>query len=179
MARITPVKETDLQPSLKIAFERHIHGYEDRITNTKATLGHSLPAFEAYMQWYPLYQEIEKILGKRLAYLFAYSISEASGCSLCAAFFRKIIIEAGERTDQLMLTASQRNVLEFGASIARYKGNIANHVYDAVALNYTKADMVVLIAFAGQMIATNIFNNVVETDVDQYLEKYQTVLKYR
>jgi hypothetical protein len=52
-------------------------------------------------------------------------------------------------------------------------------VYDAVAGDYSKADMVVLVAFAGQMIATNIFNNVVETDVDEYLADYLPVFKYQ
>ena len=28
--------------------------------------------------------------------------------------------------------------------------------------------MVLLIAFAGQMIATNIFNNVIQTEIDEY-----------
>ena len=32
--------------------------------------------------------------------------------------------------------------------------------------------MVLLIAFAGQMIATNIFNNVIQTDIDEYLKSY-------
>ena len=32
--------------------------------------------------------------------------------------------------------------------------------------------MVVLIAFTGQMIATNVFNNVIETDIDEYLSDY-------
>ena len=32
--------------------------------------------------------------------------------------------------------------------------------------------MVILIAFAGQMIATNVFSNVIETDIDEYLLDY-------
>jgi hypothetical protein len=35
-----------------------------------------------------------------------------------------------------------------------------------------------LIAFAGQMIATNVFNNVVETNIDEYLFDYLPPLKY-
>ena len=90
MARIAPVKEAEAEPSVKAAFEKHIQEYNGRITNMKATLGHSLLAFEVYMQWYPLYQEVEKILGKRLAYLYAYSISKAADCPLCSVFFRKL-----------------------------------------------------------------------------------------
>src|SRR3954466_14450154 len=122
MARIAPIAENDLSPSVKVAFERNLNGYETGITNMKTTLAHSLIAFEVYMQWYPLYQEIEKILGRRLAYLYGYSISKASECALCTAFFRKVISKAGENPDNIPLTPSQYDVVNLGSSIARYQG---------------------------------------------------------
>ena len=178
MARIQPVSDHELQPSVKVAFERHIKEYNARITNMKATLGYSLLAFETYMQWYPLYEEVEKILGKRLAYLYAYSISKASDCPLCSTYFRKIIIDSGEKPENLDLTPSQKDILDFGSGIARCQGNINDHLYNTIAGRYSKTDMVVLIAFAGQMIATNIFSNVIETDVDEYLAEYLPSLKH-
>ena len=178
MARISPISVNEISPSIKIAFERHVEEYQARITNMKATLGHSLLSFDVYMQWYPLYRETEKILGKRLAYLYAYAISTASDCPLCSTFFRKIIIDAGERPENIVLTSAQQSIIDFGSCIAKYQGNIANHVYNAVAENYSKSEMVVLIAFAGQMIATNVFNNVIETDIDEYLQDYLPAVKY-
>jgi alkylhydroperoxidase family enzyme len=143
----------------------------------KATLAHSLLAFDVYMQWYPLYAEVEKILGKRLAYLYAYSISYSSDCPLCSTFFRKIIIDSGEKPETLELTASEQKILDFGSSIAKHHGNIADHVYDGVASHFNKKELIVLIAFAGQMIATNVFNNVVQTDIDDYLFNYLPPVK--
>jgi hypothetical protein len=177
MARIKPVEENEILPSVKEAFEKHVTEYKARITNMKATLGHSLPAFEIYMQWYVLYDEIEKIVGKRLAYLFAYSISFASDCPLCSTFFRKIIIDAGEKPENLELTPQEKKVLEFGSSIAALHGNISDQVYNDVASMYDHQEMVTLIAFAGQMIATNVFSNVIETDIDEYLADYLPVTK--
>jgi alkylhydroperoxidase family enzyme len=177
MARIRPISEKDLSPSIQVAFERNIEEYDGRITNSKATLAHSLLAFEVYMQWHLLYKQVEKILGKRLAYLYAFAISKASDCQLCAAFFRKIIIDAGEKPERLLVTVSQKEVMDFGSSIAMYHGNINNHVYDAVAERYNQEEMVVLIAFAGQMIAANVFNNTIETDIDEYLVNYLPILK--
>lgn len=177
MARISPITESELQPSVQIAFESHIKEYNARITNMKATLGHSLLAFDVYMQWYPLYEQVEKILGKRLAYLYAYSISKASDCPLCSTFFRKMMIDAGEKPENLLLTPSQKDVIDFGMSIAKYQGNIRDHVYNSIAEHYNNTDMVVLIAFAGQMIATNVFNNVIETDIDDYLTSYLPSVK--
>jgi hypothetical protein len=172
MARIEPISEKDIAHSLQQAFEKHVKDYNARITNMKATLGHSLIAFEVYMQWYPLYEEVEKILGKRLAYLFAYSISYASDCPLCSTFFRKIIMDAGEKPENLQLTSSEQKVLDFGSSIAKRHGHITDDVYNEVATQFDQKEMVVLIAFAGQMIATNIFSNVTETDIDEYLFGY-------
>ena len=172
MPRIPPVNDSELKPSVKRAFERHVKEYHARITNMKATLGHSLLSFEVYMQWYPLYREAEHILGKRLAYLFAWSISNAADCPLCSTFFRKIIIDAGEKPESLVLSPVEQDVLTFGSNIAKQHGNIANDVYDAIAKTYTSEEMVVLVAFAGQMIATNIFNNVMETSIDDYLLEY-------
>jgi hypothetical protein len=172
MPRISPISEQELVPSVQAAFDKHVLEFKGRITNMKATLGHSLLAFEVYMQWYPLYEEVKKILGERLAYLYSYSISEASNCPLCSVFFRKMIIDAGEKPESLNVTSLEKKILDFGSSIAKNQGHIADPVYDDIAAHYTKKEMVILIAFAGQMIATNIFNNVVETNIDNYLADY-------
>ena len=178
MARIPPITENEVSPSVKVAFERHIQEYKGRITNMKASLGHSLLAFEVYMQWYPLYEEVERIVGKRMAYLYAYAISHATDCPLCSTFFRKIIIDAGEKPETLEITQRQQDLLDFGSSIAKYHGNIADHIYNPVAAQYSKDEVIILIAFAGQMIATNVFNNVIETDIDEYLIEYLPSIKY-
>lgn len=178
MARIQPLTAQEASPPVKAAFEKHVQDYGGRITNMKATLGHSLIAFEAYMQWYPLYTEVERILGKRMASLFAHSISCAADCPLCSTFFRKIIIDSGETPEKLELTELQKNILDFGSGIAKHKGNIADHLYRSVAANYSEKEMVILAAFAGIMIATNVFNNVIETEIDEYLSGYRSTMKY-
>ena len=178
MARIEPLTTKEISQAVKVAFERHVQEYGGRITNMKATLGYSLPAFEAYMQWYPLYTEVERILGKRMASLYAHAISCAADCPLCSTFFRKIIIDSGETPEKIELAESEKNILNFGSGIAKYKGNIADHLYNAVATKYNETEMVVLTAFAGIMIATNVFNNVIETEIDEYLSAYRSNMKY-
>src|SRR5690349_10032866 len=143
MARIQPLPEEAKTQFIRDAFEKHTREFSARITNMKATLAYSPLAFHVYMQWYPLYAEVEKILGKRLAYLYAYSISYASDCPLCSTFFRKIIIDAGEKPETLELTPLEQRMLDFGSSIARHHGNIANHVYDSIATHFNKKEMVV------------------------------------
>jgi hypothetical protein len=172
MPRVDPVAQNVLPPSLKIAFERHVQEYNTPISNMKGTLGHSLLSFSIYMEWYPLYERVGQITGARAACLFAYAICVGSGCPLCTAFFRRIIIEAGGNPEQLALNDYEGKLLDFGSAIARFKGCISNHVYNSLADFHTDEEMVVLTAFAGQMIAANIFNNVIETDTDNYLKPY-------
>ena len=49
--------------------------------------------------------------------------------------------------------------------------------YNKVSGRYTEEEMVLLVAFAGQMIATNIFSNTIKTDIDEYLKAYLPVIK--
>ena len=173
MARIEPIESENIPDITQQAFEKHLTTYiGSRITNMKATLGHSVLAFEVYMQWYPLYSEVKKIVGDRLAYLFAYSISYAADCPLCTTFFRKIIIDAGESPENFEVDENGQKLLSFGSAIAANKGYIENAIFEDIRKVYTTEQIVVLIAFAGQMIATNIFNNVIETDIDDYLNPY-------
>jgi len=172
MPRIKPVEGTEISPIVQQSFDDHVKNHKTRITNMKATLAHSLPAFDVYMQWYKLYEEVKQILGERLAYLFAWSISHASNCPLCSVYFRKIIIDKGENPESLELTPGEKDVLDFGEAIARQQGHIHNDVYNKLVSRFTENEMVMLVAFAGQMIATNIFNNVIETNIDEYLFDY-------
>jgi len=177
MARINPISTTEAPASVKAAFQEHIQKYQARITNMKATLGKSLPSFKVYMQWYVLYEELEKLVGKRMASFYAYAVSHATECPLCSTFFRKIIIESGEDPDKVVLSEEDSELLRFGSAIGQTQGHITDEVYQAVARKYKEEEMLLLIAFAGQMIATNIFNNVIETEIDDYLIEFMSPVK--
>jgi hypothetical protein len=173
MSRIAPVPDLERSGYTNTGYFKD----EDKITNMKQILAHSPASLQAYMQWYPLYGEIKKILGERNAYLYAFAISTAANCGLCATIFRKLLVDAGEDPEQLLLSNDEKDLVDFGTAIAKYNGNIANCVYNCIAKKYAKDEMVTLVAFAGQMIASNIFNNVVETDVDEYLKAYQPAVR--
>lgn len=176
MPRVQPIHTDTAAEEIKEAFSKHVATYPStRITNMKATLGHSLPAFEVYMQWYPLYEEVKKITGNRLAYLFAHAISQGSACPLCTTYFRKLIIENGERPDQLALSSEDQELLDFGSAIATSRGVVEVDIFQPIRERYSDKEIVVLTAFAGIMIATNLFNNVLDVDIDDYLFPYQSI----
>jgi alkylhydroperoxidase family enzyme len=172
MPRIDPIDTSKASNSLGEAFAKHCADDNARITNMKATLGHSLTAFQVYMQWYPLYRDVQQVIGERMAYHFAHAISLSADCPLCTMYFRKVIIDAGETPEHLEVNQEEQQLLDFGAAIAANKGIINDDVFTPLSLRYSDREMVILIAFAGQMIATNIFNNVIETRIDDYLQDY-------
>ncbi len=140
-------------------------------------MGRSVLAFEIYMRWYDLYESVKKITGNRLAYLFAHSISSGSNCPLCTTYFRKVIIENGEKPEKLVLTEEEQTLLDFGSEISIQSGRISEELYQRVAKKYNEEEIVVLIAFAGQMIATNVFSNTIEVEIDDYLAPYTSLTK--
>ncbi|WP_375447817.1 carboxymuconolactone decarboxylase family protein [uncultured Fibrella sp.] len=176
--RIHPLPESDASAELKAAWAKHIDDYPgSRITNMKATLSHSPLAFDVYMQWYPLYHAVIGIVGERAAYLFAHAISEASNCPLCTTFFRKIIIQHGERPEDLHLTDDEQYLLDFGATIAQNRGTVLDETYEPIRQRFSDQEIVTLVAFAGQMIATNLINNVLHVTIDEYLYPYLPVIQ--
>jgi hypothetical protein len=175
MPRLLPLANDNLTPETKEAFAKHVREHQSRITNMKATMGRSVLAFKIYMRWYDLYEKVKAITGERLAYLFAHSISMGSNCPLCSTYFRKVIIENGEKPEQLVLTAEEQLLLDFGSEISTNSGNVNEDVYKSMADNYSEEELVVLVAFAGQMIATNVFSNVFEVEVDEYLAPYVSI----
>lgn len=172
MSRIQPLSLHDTPSETVAAYELHKAKHHTIITNMKATLGHSTVAFEVYMEWYTLYIKIKEITGERMAYLFAFSISKGSNCPLCTTFFRKIIIDHGETPDDLNLSEEEQLLLDFGSAISQHHGKISDELFAKVSELYTTQQLIELIAFAGQMIATNVFSNVIETDIDEYLFSY-------
>lgn len=174
MARIHPVNDNELPASVQVALERQATSeYAHPVTNTKSTLAYSIAAFEVYNKLEPLFEELKKVLGTRQAALYAYNISLTTGCSLCAANFKKLLADAGiDFENSLCLTETEKRLINFGNAITKYHGHIADHVYNELAALYTKTELVVIIAFAGQIIATNIFNNTVETEIDEHLAPY-------
>ena len=90
MARITQLEYEDADEATKKVIDDwvSVHG---PLTNMKKTLVHSIPAFHALMEWFPLEEEIESFLGERAVNFFCYAISTTNDCLVCSIFFKKIL----------------------------------------------------------------------------------------
>lgn len=168
MARIEPIEPADAAPAAREQLEHQIATY-GRATNMKRTLARSPVALHAYLHWYDLHALVVEFLGRRLTTLYAHAISTQTDCLICSTFFRRWLIDSGENPDELRLDDRERAVVEFGRQLARDANRVSDEVYAAVARHLSPEQIVTLTAFGGLMIATNVFNNALRVDLDEYL----------
>ncbi len=64
-------------------------------------------------------------------------------------------------------------VVEFGQQLAKPSARVSDELYGRLAAEFTEEQIVALTAFGALMVATNIFNNALEVDLDGYLEHYR------
>lgn len=171
MARVD-LPEGPVHPDAQTELDRQLaaHG---RVTNMKRTLSRSPAALAALMQWYPLRDEVAAFLGDRATTLFAHAVSAQADCLICSTFFRRMIIDAGEDPDRLEIDGKTAALLAYGRAIANDANAVPDHVFDAAKAWLSDDQMVALTAFAAMMIATNVFNNALQVELDEYLAAYR------
>jgi hypothetical protein len=174
MSRIVPVEREQAADEVKSALDEGLAIW-GRMTNMKRTLLHSLPSYRALMQWYPLFETVKEFLGERLAIVFAHAISSESHCLICTTFMRRILIKWGEDPNHLKLDEKGEMLVAFGQAIAQQGNRVSDDLYKKIASLFSTEQIVALTAFASLMVATNIINNVLEVDLDEYLYEYRDV----
>jgi alkylhydroperoxidase family enzyme len=172
MSRIPPLGEEKAAPAARHLLEeqRKAHG---RVTNMKRTLAHSPAALAALMQWYDLHAEVSDFLGDRPATIFVHAISNQTDCLICSTFFRRLLIDAGEDPDCLALDELEQSLADYGRQLARDANLVSDELFARLSKYLQPRQIVVLTAFGGLMIATNVFNNALKVDLDEYLVPYR------
>lgn len=169
-----PITSYDgLGPAAKAASDHQVETHGGRITNMKATLLSHVPSFTAYMEWYTLRDELVPFIGERAVSLFSYAISDANDCLVCSVFFRRILIDNGEDPDAPQVTEAEQLLIDWGRLIAVAPGAIPDEMYARLEKAFNPQLRVLLVAFAGQMIATNLFNMVGRVPLDEVLYDYR------
>jgi alkylhydroperoxidase family enzyme len=172
MARIAPLADAQADVLSRAALDEIIaaHG---RTTNMKCTLARSPVALRALMTWYDLRDEVMPFLGARLTTRFAHAISAGTDCLVCSTFFRRLLIESGEDPEALLLDDWEQTIVDYGRQLATDPHGVSDELFDRLAARLGPEQIVVLTAFGGLMVATNLFNNALRVDLDEYLERYR------
>jgi alkylhydroperoxidase family enzyme len=172
MARISPLQDEVAHPESRAALDqiRTAHG---RVTNMKRTLARSPVALRALMTWYDLRDEVVPFLGERPTTLFAHAISAGTDCLVCSTFFRRLLVDAGEDPEALRLDDWEQTIVAYGRQLAVDPHGVSDELYGRLAARLEPDQIVVLTAFGGLMVATNLFNNALRVDLDDYLHAYR------
>ena len=172
MPRIAPIDPVDAEPEARAELDRQLKAH-GRLTNMKRTLAHSGTALHALMTWYPLRDKVAVFLGERATTLFAHAISAGTDCLICSTFFRRILIEAGDDPDAPVLDEREQAVVDFGLQLVRDPNGVSDELYGRLAAFLKPAEVVDLTAFGAMMIATNVVNNALRVELDDYLVPYR------
>ena len=173
MARVPQIDYARAKEEAREAHDQHQRD-TGRITNMKRTLLQSVPAFHALMEWYPLRDAVRPFLGDRLTTIFAHAVSSENECLICDTFFRRILVDAGEDPDALVLNEMEREVVAYGRALAHSPHRVPDEVWAPLAKRFTHEQLVALTAFGALMIATNVVNNALQVPLDGYLEPYRS-----
>ena len=144
-----------------------------RITNMKKTMAHDGEIFATYMRWYTHFEQLKLFLSPREATIFAYSISVSSECLICSTYFRKWLIENQCNPEKMVYTSKEEELKRLGKICIDYIQS-QKHITEIreILSIYNAQQKVQLIGFAGLMIATNLFNNVLNIPLDDELTQY-------
>jgi hypothetical protein len=175
MPRIAPITFETATPAERATLAEIAQQY-GRATNMKRTMAHSLPALHALLEWYPLHDAVRPFLGERLTALFCHAISTQADCLLCSTYFRRELIASGADPEDLMLDEREQAVVGFGRQLAKDANRVDDALYARLAAYFSPEQIVALTAFAGLMIATNVFNSALKVELDDDLESYRLPL---
>lgn len=153
----------------EIDYQVKEHG---RITNMKLTLLHSLPAYHALMEWFPLEATIKEFLGERAVNFFCYAISTENDCLLCGRFFHKILVDNNIDFENFEFTEEEKILIDYGRAIVKDANNIPAELFEKLKSHWNEEQIVAITAFATIMIATNIINKSLDVELDDYLVPY-------
>jgi alkylhydroperoxidase family enzyme len=172
VARVPPIEEDQADPAARTLLDaqREAHG---RVTNMKRTLARDPVALDAFLRWYDLHAEVVGFLGARPTTVFVHAISSQTDCLICSTFFRRWLTEAGEDPDALVLDEREQTLAEYGRLLAQDANAISYELFDRLRSFLDDRQLVALTALGGLMLATNVFNNALRVDLDEYLFPYR------
>ncbi|WP_256758892.1 carboxymuconolactone decarboxylase family protein [Cohnella sp. WQ 127256] len=167
-AIIKPIVYEQASPEAKAEYERQ-YRTSGNVTNMKKTLLLHLPSYHVYEEWYKLRTALLDFISHRAFIVFSYAISLEGDCLLCSIYFRKALTDRGEDADELILDDEEQALEQYGRQLSRSPNEVPNALFTHLGLYYSPAQIVALTAFAGQMIATNVFNSALHIELDEYL----------
>ena len=125
--------------------------------------------YEAYMAWYTSWARLVEVIGEKDSVIYAHAISTTNSCQLCSLFFISDLKALGLDPNALEFDEKEQLLVKLGQQIVKDPTAVSDELFDELRKFWNDSEIVVIVGFAGQMIATNNFNSVLKIDVDQRL----------
>jgi alkylhydroperoxidase family enzyme len=167
MARVEFITENTAEGKAKEAFISLKE--KGKLTNMKQALLQDYATYDAFMGWYTSWGRLVEIIGERAATIFAHSVSTTNGCQLCSLFFISDLKALGIEPDDFEADEKEQVLMKLGAQIVKDPTDVSDEIFEKLKATYSDAEIVAIVGFAAQMIATNNFNSVLQIDVDERL----------
>lgn len=142
---------------------------QGKLTNMKEALLQDYATYDAFMGWYTSWNRLVEIIGQRAAIVYAHSVSSTNGCLLCSLFFVSDLAEIGIDPSDFEPTEKEALLKSLAEQIVKNPTKVSDETFTELKKHYTDKEIVVIVGFACQMMATNNFNSVLQIDVDQRL----------
>ena len=139
------------------------------VTNMKRGLLNDAATYDAYMGWYTSWNRLVEVIGEKDAVLYAHAISTTNSCQLCSLFFISDVKGLGLDPANLTYDEKEQVLADLAQAIVKNPTAVSDEIFDRLKKFFSDKEIVVIVGFAGQMIATNNFNSVLKIDVDQRL----------
>ena len=173
MSRYKRAIELGLNEEQKEAIAYHENVQGGYMINMKYTLLRDITSFKVYQGWYDLQNGRRAFLSEREFTMLCYSISTSNDCLVCGTFFRRILIDWGEDPDDLALSETEQLLWDFGRAFVKDFHTIPEEIYEKLGSRFSEVEIIQIIAFAGQMAATNMFVTAAGVDLDEILLNYR------
>ena len=165
---VEPIIYEKASPEAKVEYEQQ-YRLTGTVTNTTKTLLHHLPSYKVYEEWYTLRKALLQFISSRAIVVFSYAISLEGNSLLGTTNFRKALTDRGENPDELFLDDEELALEQYGRQLASKPGEVSDALFMHLSQYYSSSQLVALTAYAGQMIAINVFNSALRIDLDEYL----------
>lgn len=167
MARIKLVEQSEATGAEKERYDE-LAG-RNAVTNMKKGLLNDAATYDAFMAWYTSWNRLVEVIGEKDAILYAHAISTTNSCQLCSLFFISDVKGLGLDPANLVYDEREQVLTELAQSIVKDPTSVSDELFDRLRGFFNDQEIVVIVGFAGQMIATNNFNSVLKIDVDKRL----------
>lgn len=175
MARVKFITADEVTGKAKEAYDE-LAG-QGKLTNMKQALLQDYATYDAFMGWYTSWARLVEVIGEKAAIIYAHSVSTTNGCLLCSLFFISDLKALGLNPDELQLNDKEQLLAQLGQQIVKDPTAVSDELFDELKKYYNDTELVVIVGFAAQMIATNNFNSVLKIDVDERLLPIQGEFK--